>query len=311
MSRTAFLFSGQGQQVVGMASDLCETFETARRTLEEADEALGEPLSQLIAQGPAEELTLTANAQPALLAVSTAYARVLDEHLVVPNVVAGHSLGEYTALVVAGSLDFADAVRVVRRRGELMQEAVPAGEAGMVALVGADVFTAEEVCRRVGAEGGRVEIAADNCPGNVVISGSLRDLRRAGQLARGLDVHDAVPLAVSAPFHSAALVPAAEALAETLAATPLAPPRIAFFANVTALPMADPDRIRDNLVRQVFMPLRWRQSVERILAVVDRVVQVGPGRALLGHVKRIQRRFPVFASEDVGDRDRLLSAEGP
>ena len=162
-----------------MGAALCERFDVARRTLAEADEALGTPLSVLIQKGPEEELTLTANAQPALVAVSVAYHRVLAEHGVTPTVVAGHSLGEYSALVAAGSLEFADAIRIVRLRGEAMQGAVPAGEGGMLALVGVDTAVAEEVCRRATAGGGRVEIAADNCPGNIVVSGDTEALRRA------------------------------------------------------------------------------------------------------------------------------------
>ncbi len=305
--RDAFLFSGQGQQYVAMGADLCDRFETARRTLAEADEALGEPLSTLIRLGPAAELTLTANTQPALVAVSVAYCRVLAEHGVKPAVVAGHSLGEYSALVAAGSLSFADAIRVVRKRGEAMQGVVPAGEGGMLVLIGADVAVAEEVCRRSTATGGQVNIAADNCPGNIVISGDSAALRRAEGIARALEVHDVVPLAVSAPFHSSLLVPAADDLRRALAEVELKPPEMEFVANVTGTPIADPAHIRTNLIRQVFMPLAWRRSLIWILETSDRVVQVGPGRALLGHVKRLRRRFPVKAADEVQDLDALLA----
>ncbi len=304
---TAFLFSGQGQQYVGMGAALCDRYEVARRTLSEADEALGEPLSQLIQRGPEDALTLTANAQPALVAVSVAYHRVLTEHGVKPGVVAGHSLGEYSALVAAGCLRFEDAVRVVRLRGEAMQGAVPAGEGGMLALIGGDRSVAEEVCRRATAGGGRVEVAADNCPGNIVISGDSAALRRAEGIARSLECHDVIALAVSAPFHSSLLLPAADGLREALAEVELRPPRVEFVANVTGTPINDPGHIRTNLIRQVFMPLAWRSSLIWILESVDRVVQVGPGRALLGHVKRLRRRFPVRAADELQDLDVLLA----
>lgn len=308
--RSAFLFSGQGQQYVGMGAALCERFDVARRTLAEADEALGTPLSVLIQKGPEEELTLTANAQPALVAVSVAYHRVLAEHGVTPTVVAGHSLGEYSALVAAGSLEFADAIRIVRLRGEAMQGAVPAGEGGMLALVGVDTAVAEEVCRRATAGGGRVEIAADNCPGNIVVSGDTEALRRADGIARGLQCHDVIPLSVSAPFHSSLLVPAADALRQALADIDLRPPQIEFVGNVTATTVHDPAHIRSNLIRQVFMPLAWRRSLIWILESSDRVVQVGPGRSLLGHVKRLRRRFPVMAADERQDLEALLGEQG-
>lgn len=308
--RTAFLFAGQGQQYVGMAGALCDRFDVARRTLAEADEALSAPLSTLIRRGPADALTLTANAQPALVAVSVAYHRVLAEHGVRPQVVAGHSLGEYSALVAAGALAFADAIRVVRRRGEAMQGAMPAGAGGMLALIGADPSVAEEVCRRATAGGGRVEVAADNCPGNIVVSGDAEALRRAEGIARGLGCHDVVPLAVSAPFHSSLLVPAAGALRDALVDVEIRPPEVEFIANVTATPVNDPGHIRSNLIRQVFMPLAWRRSLIWILESSAEAVQVGPGRALLGHVKRLRRRFPVRAVDEAQDLDALLCGAG-
>ena len=304
----AFLFSGQALQYVGMGQPLAERFDVARRTLAEADEALSEPLSRLIREGPAEELTLTANAQPAILAVSVAWARVLEAHGGRPRVVAGHSLGEYSALVAAGSLAFADAVRVVRRRGEAMQAAVPAGEGGMLALVGADLLTAEELCRRATAAGGLVQVAGENCPGNVTVSGSRDAVARAEALAGDLGLR-AVALEVSAPFHCSLLVPAAAPLAEALADVELVPPGPEFWPNVTGEPESDPDAIRAHLVRQVFLPLQWRRTLEGIVGRVRRIVQVGPGRALLGHVKRVQRRFPVLATDAERDLEALL-AEG-
>ena len=306
-TRTAFLFSGQGQQYVGMGAALCDRFETARQTLAEADDALGAPLSRLIQRGPEDELTLTANAQPALVAVSVAYHRVLAEHGVKPGVVAGHSLGEYSALVAAGSLDFADAVRVVRKRGEAMQGAVPAGQGGMLALIGVDASVAEEVCRRASAGGGRVEVAADNCPGNIVVSGDNEALRRAEGIARALECHDVIPLAVSAPFHSSMLVSAADDLREALADVEVRAPQVEFIANVTGAPVNDPGHIRSNLIRQVFMPLAWRRSLIWILESAGSAVQVGPGRALLGHVKRLRRRFPVRAADEQQDLDALIA----
>jgi len=308
-SGDVFLFSGQALQYVGMGQALCERFEVARRTLEEADEALGEALSACILRGPQEALTLTANAQPAILTVSVAYARVLEAHGIWPRVVAGHSLGEYSALVAAGSLGFADAVRVVRARGEAMQAAVPAGQGGMLALVGLDATGAEEVCRRASAGGGILQVAGENCPGNVVVSGARDAVERAEPIASEVGAHTVVALEVSAPFHCSLLVPAAEPLAEALAAVELRPPGLEFYPNVTGEPEADPDRIRANLIRQVFMPLAWRKTLEQVLPTVRRAIQVGPGRALLGHVKRVQRRFACFAADEARDLDKLL-AEG-
>ena len=303
----AFLFSGQALQYVGMGSALCERFPVARRTLEEADEALGEALSAVVLHGPQEELTLTANAQPAILAVSVAFARVCEAHGVWPRAVAGHSLGEYSALVAAGSLRFADAVRVVRARGAAMQAAVPAGAGAMLALVGLDALAAEEVCRRATAGGGLLQVAGENCPGNVVVSGDRETASRAEAIARDLGAHSVVPLEVSAPFHCARLVPAAAPLAEALAAVELRPPALAFYPNVTGIQEADPEKIRAGLVRQVFMPLRWRETLEALLPTVARAVQVGPGRALLGHVKRVQRRFSCLATDEPRDLEALLS----
>ena len=192
-----------------------------------------------------------------------------------------------------------------------MQRAVPLGDGGMLAILGLDVHAVEELCRVVRAGGGLVEIAADNCPGNVVVSGRSSDLPQLEALARELDAMDVLSLAVSAPFHSSMLLPASRELRGVLADVPLAKPEFSFFANVTALPMADPERIRENLVRQVFMPLRWRQSLERMVPMVKRMVQVGPGRALLGHLKRLNRRFPALAVETAADLEALIEVAAP
>ncbi|BDG60613.1 ACP S-malonyltransferase [Caldinitratiruptor microaerophilus] len=298
MGKIAFVFPGQGSQYVGMGQALAEAYPAARRRLEEAGEALGMDLMRLLFEGPEDALAETENTQPAILAVSVACLEVLRQEGLEPEVAAGLSLGEYSALVAAGALEFATAVQVVRQRGRFMQDAVPLGVGGMAAILGLDTVVVEAICEQ--ARGvGWVEPANYNCPGQVVVAGEVAAVDRAVQLAKEAGAARAVKLAVSAPFHTRMLAPAADRLAEVLAAVPIRPARIPVVANVTAEPVQDPEEIRTLLIRQVASPVRWEQSVRRMVADgVDTFVEVGPGRALSGFIKRIDRRLKVFNVED-------------
>ena len=287
----AFIFPGQGSQTPGMGKGLHDAFAAARDVFQEVDEALGEKLSRLIFEGPAEELTLTANAQPALMAVSLAAMRALEREFGVKAskaaYVAGHSLGEYSALAAAGALTITDAARLLRKRGEAMQAAVPVGEGAMAALIGkVDVALAEEIAK-AGESAGVVVVANDNNVGNVVISGSKAGVDAALAAAKEKGVR-AIPLNVSAPFHSPLMQPAADVMAEALAKVEIAPLAAPLVANVTARPVNEPATIRKLLVEQVTGRVRWRESVEWMADAggVTRFVEVGAGRQLSGMVKR-------------------------
>jgi [acyl-carrier-protein] S-malonyltransferase len=288
----AFIFPGQGSQAVGMGAELAEAFAAAREVFEEVDDALGEKLSKLMREGPIETLTLTENTQPALMAVSLAVARTLENEFGVPvdkaSFVAGHSLGEYSALCAAGALTLADAARLLRRRGQAMQRAVPVGEGAMAALIGpkTDVALAEAAAV-AGAEVGICVVANDNNAGNVVISGSAAAVEKAIEKAKELGAR-AIPVNVSAPFHCPLMQPAADEMAEALAAVVIAPPRAFLVANVTARPTNDPEAIRRQLVEQVTGRVRWRESVAWMAdeGGVTRFAELGAGKVLTGMVKR-------------------------
>lgn len=289
--KTAFVFPGQGAQKVGMGKDWAEAFAVARRTFEEADEALGFALSTLCWEGPEEDLQLTANTQPALLATSIAIHRVMVEEGYRPDVVAGHSLGEYTALVAAGSLGFADALRLVRRRGELMQEAVPVGEGSMAALIGLDDDVVDEITREAaaGPDGEEVCAVANlNSPGQTVLAGHLGAMERAVEIAKERGAKKAQLLKVSAPFHSPLMAPAREGLAPLLAETAFADPEVPVVTNVDAAPVTTGDAARDALVRQVDSSVRWVESVQWMAGPggVTRFWELGPAKVLSGLVRR-------------------------
>lgn len=298
----AFVFPGQGSQAVGMGRELAAAFAPAREVFEEVDEALKQKLSALMFEGPAEVLTLTANAQPALMAMSLAVVRVIEREggVSLPQVatlVAGHSLGEYSALAAAGAFDVANAARLLRLRGEAMQQAVAPGAGAMAALLGVELDQAAAICAEA-ADGEVVEIANDNGGGQVVISGSAAAVERAIALAKAKGVKRALPLPVSAPFHCALMAPAADAMAKALAAEPPRAPLVPVVANVTAQPVSDPVEIRDLLVQQVTATVRWRESVAAMKAEgVDTVVELGAGKVLAGLVKRID---PELAASSVG-----------
>jgi [acyl-carrier-protein] S-malonyltransferase len=289
----AFIFPGQGSQAVGMGADLADAFASAREVFQEVDEALGQSLSRLMREGAADDLTLTENAQPALMAVSLAVARTLEREFGVgvdkAAFVAGHSLGEYAALAAAGSLSLADTARLLKLRGQAMQRAVPVGAGAMASLIGpkADVALAEAAAA-AGSEVGVCVVANDNNQGNVVISGDKAAVDRAIEAAKELGAR-AIPLNVSAPFHCPLMQPAADEMAEALAAAQIVAPRAPLVANITARPTHDPEQIRRLLVEQVTGRVRWRESMLWLAGEggVTRFAEVGAGKVLSGMAKRI------------------------
>ena len=288
----AYVFPGQGSQAVGMGKALAETFPVARRVFDEVDEALADKLSTVMWEGPAEAVTLTENAQPALVAVSLAAMRVLETEAGVDlardaKFVAGHSVGEYAALAAAGSLSIGDAVRLVRIRGRAMQRAVPVGMGAMAALLGVDFAQAAAIAAEA-AQGELVQAANDNGGGQVVVSGHKTAVERAVEIAKAKGVRRAMLLPVSAPFHSALMQPAAEVMADALAKVTIKPPVVPLVANVTAEPVTDPAQIMRGLVEQVTGTVRWRESVAFMASAgVNAFYEVGSGKVLSGLVKRI------------------------
>jgi [acyl-carrier-protein] S-malonyltransferase len=309
----AFIFPGQGSQAPGMGKGLHDAFGPAREVFQEVDEALGEKLSRLIFEGPAEDLTLTANAQPALMAVSLAAMRVLEREFAVPAsraaYVAGHSLGEYSALAAAGALTITDAARLLRTRGKAMQAAVPVGAGAMAALIGkVDVALAEEIAAK-GAEVGPCVVANDNNVGNVVISGSKAGIDAALAYAKEKGAR-AIPLNVSAPFHSPLMQPAADAMAEALASATIMPFAPSLVANVTAHPVSEPATVRKLLVEQVTGRVRWRESIEWMShgGGVARFVEVGAGKQLSGMVKRNAPDAEALALNEPADLESFAKS---
>ena len=293
MAVHAFIFPGQGSQAVGMGRDLAAAFAPARQVFEEVDEVLKQKLTKLMFEGPSEELTLTENAQPALMAVSLAVLRVLQAEggIVLKDkvaLVAGHSLGEYSALAAAGSFGIAQAARLLRLRGQAMQAATPPGVGAMAALLGADLALARDICALAAAAGEIVEPANDNGGGQVVISGDKAAVERAVELARSKGVKRAMLLPVSAPFHCALMRPAAEAMEQALHAEVIAAPSVPLIANVTAAKATEAADIRDLLVRQVTGTVRWAESVRTMTSMgVDSFIELGAGKVLAGLVRRI------------------------
>ncbi|RMF45008.1 MAG: [acyl-carrier-protein] S-malonyltransferase [Deltaproteobacteria bacterium] len=286
----AFLFPGQGSQAAGMGRDLFEQFDVARRTFEEANDALKFDLASLCFSGPEEDLKLTENTQPAILTHSVAALRVLQQETgLKADLVAGHSLGEYSALVAAGALPFADAVKTVRARGQFMQQAVPVGEGAMAAILGLDPETLRQVCED--ASQGRVVAPANfNSAGQVVIAGHADAVGRAVDLAKEKGAKRALPLPVSAPFHCRLMQPAADRLAEVLAGVEIGELQIPVVTNVEARPNKDATRVRELLVTQVCAPVRWEESMNYMVEQgVSRFVEIGPGKVLVGLIKRLAR----------------------
>ncbi len=306
----AFTFPGQGSQGVGMGKALADAFPEAKAVFDEVDEALGQKLSDVMWTGPEETLTLTANAQPALMAVSLATMRVLEARGLdlagSVSFVAGHSLGEYSALAAAGSLDIATAAKLLRVRGDAMQDAVPAGQGAMAALLGLEFDVAAEVAEAA-AQGEVCQAANDNAPGQVVVSGHLAAVERAVEIAKARGARRAVMLPVSAPFHCSLMGPAADKMAEALANAEIRSPVVPLVANVLARPITDANEIRDRLVQQVTGTVRWRESITWLADNgVDTFIEVGTGKVLTGMVKRIAKEATGMAVNSPEDIDALM-----
>jgi [acyl-carrier-protein] S-malonyltransferase len=310
MMMTAFVFPGQGAQQVGMGRALAERFEICRETFAEADEALGEPISAICFDGPAERLQLTEHTQPAILAVSVAAYRLVSSRGVHAAFAAGHSLGEYAAHVAAGTLSFADALRTVRRRGQYMQAAVPVGEGAMAAILGLDEPGVLAACLAAAAElPGRIVSPANlNAPGQIVIAGHADAVARAGELARAGGARRAVPLPVSAPFHCALMKPAEDRLAPDLRALRVHEPLMPVVANVDGEPKRTAHDGVEALIRQVSAPVRWEAVVARLVSEgVTRCVELGPGTVLAGLIRKIDRRVQVVSVGDEANLDEALA----
>ncbi|MCH9049820.1 MAG: ACP S-malonyltransferase [Proteobacteria bacterium] len=308
----AFVFPGQGSQALGMGRELAEAFAAAREVFEEVDEALGQNLSRLMFEGPEEDLILTENAQPALMAVGHAVWRVLEREggldmAAACRFVAGHSLGEYAALASAGAIGLADTARLVKTRGRAMQEAVPVGEGAMAALIGVDRATADDIAQE--AAGDEVCVVAnDNAPDQIVVSGSRAAVERAADIAVERGAKRAIMLPVSAPFHCPLMKPAAEVMAEALAETEMRPPAVPLISNVRARPVTEPETIRADLVAQVTDVVRWRECVLYLKQEgVERVVELGAGRVLTGLTRRIDRELEAISIQGPADIESFLA----
>jgi len=304
---TAFVFPGQGSQYAGMGKDVAEKYPAARRVFDDIDAALGYSISQLCFEGPEDQLKLTENTQPAILAVSSAIHAVLEEHGAARrDLVAGHSLGEYSAIVSVGGLTPAEAAKIVHLRGKFMQEAVPVGAGGMAALIGASVEQAQAVCDEA-AQGDVVSVANINAPGQIVIAGTKAGIDRAIEVAKKHGIRRALPLPVSAPFHCALMKPAEEQLKPVLDAAPLKDLWVSLVSNVDASPIGTATAVRNALLRQVASPVRWVESVERMIAMgVRRFVEIGPGNVLTGLIKRIDASVELINVSDVPSIEQYL-----
>ena len=306
--KTAFLFPGQGSQKVGMMQDLAAQYESVRNRFEEADEALGWKLSELIFEGPAEKLQQTQYTQPAILTASVAAYDLLAQAGITAEYLAGHSLGEYSALVAAGSISFVDAVRTVHARGKFMQEAVPIGEGGMAAIIRLEREKIITICEEFSAQGKIVQAVNFNCPGQVVIAGTTDAVAAACEKMKEAGARRAIPLPVSAPFHSTLMQPAAEKLAQVLHTIEIKEARIPVIANVHAQPVHMTAEIRESLVEQAAHPVLWEDSMHVLLTKgVDTMVEVGPGTVLSGFMKKIESGVHLEHVENVSSLEATLA----
>lgn len=299
MGKIAFVFPGQGSQTVGMGKDLAEKYPEVMKYFIEADKTLNDSLSKLIFEGPKEELTLTVNTQPALLTTSIALLEFFQRSGLKADYVAGHSLGEYTALVAAGALTFKEGVFAVRKRGEFMENAVPNGEGTMAAVLGLEREALAKVTAEITESGFPVALANLNCPGQIVISGSRKGVELAGVKAKEAGAKRVLPLEVSGPFHSPLMKPAADRLRDVLDQLGMQDASIPVVANVTAEPVSSSSVIKNQLIEQLFSPVLWEDSVQKMIALgVDTFVEIGPGKVLTGLIKKIDKSVKIYSVFD-------------
>lgn len=307
MNNIAFVFPGQGSQSVGMGKELYDNYAAAKAIFDEADKALGFSITDMCFNGPEEELRKTFNTQPAILTMSIACFRVLQEKGITPSVVAGHSLGEYSALVAAGALTFSDAVQLVRKRGQFMQEAVPLGEGSMAAVLGMERSEVVRLCEQAQAEVGAVQAVNFNCPGQIVIAGATAAVDRAVELLKAAGAKRAVPLPVSAPFHSTLLKPAAVRLAGELDKIVVSDAQIPVMANVSGKAVQQAAAIKQSLVDQAASPVLWEDCVASIIDTGAKIfVEVGPGKVLTGFTKKIAKEADTLNVEDIASLEKTL-----
>ncbi|GAF66109.1 acyl-carrier-protein S-malonyltransferase [Bacillus sp. TS-2] len=307
MGKVAFLFPGQGSQAVGMGNALREDNESSQQFFERADKRLGYELSKIIEEGPEETLRRTEHTQPALVTMSIAVLELLKEEGITPDYVAGHSLGEYSALVAAGALSFEDAVYAVRNRGLFMEEAVPFGEGAMAAVLGLDRTELQAICEEVSKSGYVVELANINCPGQIVISGTAEGVEIAGGQAKEKGAKRVLPLQVSGPFHSSLMKPASRKLEKVLDEIELVNANVPVIANVTATSVTEAEQLKNYLIEQVYSPVLWEDSISYLLSEgVDTFIEIGSGTVLAGLVKKINRRSTVFSIQDRASLNKML-----
>ncbi|KGP73957.1 ACP S-malonyltransferase [Pontibacillus yanchengensis] len=299
MKKVAFIFPGQGSQEIGMGKAFFDQSKDVQSQFQKADELLGVPLTEYMFEGPADTLTKTENAQPALLLTSTTIAGILKENGVQPNMVAGHSLGEYSALVAANAISMEEALQLVQTRGRLMEEAVPTGQGSMAAVLGLDAETIEEVTTEIRDQGDVVEVANYNCPGQIVISGTKAGVEKACEQLKEKGAKRALPLNVSGPFHSRLMKPASEQFQQTLEQTDIHNADVPVYANVTAQPVKEEKKIYDLLIEQLYSPVRFEETLRNMMEEdLDAIVEVGNGKVLSGLVRKVNRRMKTFAIQD-------------
>lgn len=309
MGKIAFVFPGQGSQTVGMAKELAEKFPEVMAYFTKADEVLNDDLSQTIFEGPQEKLTLTVNAQPALLTTSIAILDLFKKSGIQADYVAGHSLGEYTSLVAAGTLSFEEGVYAVRKRGEFMEKAVPNGEGTMAAVLGLDREKLSAVTAEIDQTGSPVSLANLNCPGQIVISGSRRGVELAGEKAKEAGAKRVIPLEVSGPFHSSLMKPASSQLQEVLDGLNMQDAKIPVVANVTAEPMTSASEIKGKLIEQLYSPVLWEDSVQTMINLgVDTFIEIGPGKVLSGLIKKINKTVKTYSISDEASCQSVMDA---